>query len=251
MSAGFGMLDADRRRSAWKRLWVLLGALAPVAAFAAGAPTLDGTWKLERPQTLLMPQDGGPIPFTKDGRARYETNKAAAAKGDYEFDSSFTRCSSPGLPRLMLTPDRFRIFQRPTIVTFMFEWNRLLRQIEMPGNLTALRRAMGGGDVIELGTMKGVTRGHWDGNTLVAESTGFMDSKLLDGLISGSDQLKLTEHIRLRDPDTLEDRITISDPDTFTRSWDAVLTYKRLPDETFPEDVCLDRRNAGQPPLPH
>jgi hypothetical protein len=244
------MLNDDCKRSASKWLWAL-AVLAPLAAFAADAPTLDGTWKLARPQTLLIPQDGGPIPFTKDGRGRYETNKTAAAKGDYEFDSSFTRCSSPGLPRLMLTPDRFRIFQRPTIVTFMFEWNRLLRQISMPGSMTGPRHAMGGDLVVEVGTMKGVTRGNWDGNTLVAESTGFMDGKLLDGLVSGSDQLKLTEHIRLRDPDTLEDRITISDPDTFTRSWDAVLTYKRQPDETFPEDVCLDRRNAGKPTLPH
>lgn len=246
------MLNEDCKRLArkWLRVWALT-ALAPMAAFAAGAPTLDGTWKLARPQTLLMPQDGGPIPFTEAGRARYETNKAAAAEGDYQFDPSFTRCSSPGLPRLMLTPDRFRIFQRPTIVTFLFEWNRLLRQIDMPGSLTGLRHSMGGGDVIEVGTMKGVTRGHWDGNTLVSESTGFMDGKLLDGLVSGSDQLKLTEHIRLRNRDTLEDRITISDPDTFTRSWDAVLTYKRQPDETFPEDICLDRRNAGKPTLPH
>jgi hypothetical protein len=245
-------MNADCKRSLWQRLriWSVV-ALAPMTAFAAGAPILDGTWRLERPQTLLTPQDGGAIPFTKDGRARYESNKAAAAKGDYEFDTSFTRCSSPGLPRLMLTPARFRIFQRPTMVTFMFEWNRLLRQIDMPGSLVGLRRAMGGGPVVEVGTMKGVTRGRWDGNTLIAESTGFMDGKLLDGLISGSDQLKLTERIRLRDQDTLEDRITISDSDTFTRNWDVVLTYKRQPDETFPEDVCLDRRDAGKPTLPH
>ncbi len=246
-------MNEDYKRTAWQclRLWAL-AALAPLAAFAAGgAPTLDGTWKLAHPQTLLMPQDGSPIPFTEDGRARYEANKAAAAKGDYEFDPAVTRCSSPGLPRLMLTPDRFRIFQRPTIVTFMFEWNRLLRQIDMPGSLTSLRHTIAGVDVAEIGTMKGVTRGHWDGNTLVAESSGFMDSKLLDGLISASDQLKLTEHIRLRDRDTLEDLITLTDPDTFSRSWEVVLTYKRQPDDTFPEDICLDRRNAGKSTLPH
>jgi len=85
----------------------------------------------------------------------------------------------------------------------------------------------------------------------VAESSGFSDAKLLDNLLPSGDQLKLTERIRLRDQNTLEDRITITDPDNFTRSWDTVLTYKRQPEATFPEDVCLDRRDAGSPPLPH
>jgi hypothetical protein len=165
-------------------------------------------WDLEarEPADPVDPVDGSAIPFTPDARTRYEANKAAAAKGDNEFDPSFTRCSSPGPPRLMFTPARFRIFQRPTIVTFMFEWNRLLRQIALPGNLAGLRHEMFGADLAAIGTMKGSTQGHWDGGTLVAESSGFMDGKLIDGMIPGSDQLKLTEHIRLRDRDTLEDR---------------------------------------------
>jgi hypothetical protein len=242
-------------RGRGRPVWAWLGMLAfaglvPLRIFAAEPPRLDGTWKLEHPQTLLTPADGGAIPFTDSGRKQYEADKASAAKGDYSFDSTMTRCSSPGLPRLMLTPDRFRIFQRPTIVTFMFEWNRLLRQIDMPGSLTKLRHASALSGRFEIGTMKGVTHGHWEGDTLVAESSHFMDGKLLDNLVQGSDQLELTEHIRLRDKDTLEDRITVTDPDTFTRSWDAMLTYKRQPNDTFPEDVCLERRDAGKPPLP-
>ena len=220
--------------------------------FAADAPNLEGTWKLEHPQTLLVPADGGSMPFTEEGRKKYEANKSAAAKGDYSFDATMSRCSSPGLPRMMLTPDRFRIFQRPTVVAFMFEWNRLLRQVDMPGSLTHLRRQfVGGAPGAAVGTMKGVTHGHWEGNTLVAESSEFSDAKLLDNLLPSGDQLKLTERIRLRDHNTLEDRITITDPDNFTRSWDTALTYKRQPEATFPEDVCLDRRDAGSPPLPH
>ena len=41
------------------------------------------------------------------------------------------RCASPGLPRLMLTPKRFRIWQRPGVIEFQFEWNRLTREITL------------------------------------------------------------------------------------------------------------------------
>jgi hypothetical protein len=37
---------------------------------------------------------------------------------------------------------------------------------------------------------------------------------------------------------------------TFTKPWDAVLTYSRLPDEEMKEDVCLERKQAGESPWP-
>jgi hypothetical protein len=61
--------------------------------------------------------------------------------------------------------------------------------------------------------------------------------------------LKVVERLTLKDADTLEDRITIEDPEYFTKAWSTVLTYKRQPDAIFPEDVCLDRV-FGKPPLP-
>jgi len=54
----------------------------------------------------------------------------------------------------------------------------------------------------------------------------------------------------LKDKNTLEHRITISDPTTFTKPWDVVLTYRRQPDEAMAEDVCLERKHAGEPPWP-
>lgn len=106
--------------------------------------------------------------------------------------------------------------------------------------------------LLEIVRIDGVTYGTWEGNTLVARSYGLLDKTLLDDRIPHSEQFELVERIRLRDRNTLEDRISITDPETFTRPWDAILSYKRQPDDAFPfpEDVCLDRKNAGQPPLP-
>lgn len=218
----------------------LAGAALSLPASAQQA-SLEGTWKLVPAQTALVPIDGGKVPFTKEGLADYDANRKAAAKRDLSFDQAASICSSPGLPRLMLTSDRFRILQRDTVVTMMFEWNRLFRQIEMR-DVPAKRP--------EVDSMNGVSFGHWEGDTLVVKSLGFFPGKLLDNFVSATDTLELVERIRLKDRDTLEDRITITDPASFTQPWDTVLTYKRQPDAPFPEDLCLDRKKAGRTTWP-
>jgi hypothetical protein len=201
-----------------------------------------------------MPVDAAEVPFTAEGRAAYERNKAAAEKGDYSFDPTETRCSSPGIPRLMLTPNLINVYQRPHVVAMIFEWNRLFREIitdDAPRLKNPMQEGMatGGGDV---GTNKGTTTGHWEGNTLVARTTKFSEQKLLDAFIPNSEDLQITERIRLKNTHTLEDQITIEDPQFFTRPWSAVLTYARQPASLYPfhEDVCLDRKKAGELPLP-
>lgn len=228
--------------------------LVVLRAQAADPPGFEGVWKLVPSHAVLAPE--GQIPFNDQGRKLYQDNKAAALKGDYTFDKTKSRCSSPGLPRLMLTPMLMKIYQRPQMVAMLFEWNRLLRQIDLRQGAQKLKNPLqegigtGGGDV---GTMRGIATGQWEKDVLVVRSTKFSDQKLLDDFIPSSTDLELTEYIRLKDRNTLEDRITIRDPQYFTQPWDAVLTYARQPDDLFPfrEDVCLDRKNAGEPPLPN
>jgi hypothetical protein len=230
------------------------------AATSHAGPNLEGTWLSGKSQTLLVPADGSPVPFTDAGRKLYEQNRASARRGDFSFDLTLQRCSSPGIPRLMFSPRRFKLFVRPGKVLFLFEWNHLIRQIDMRDDGTiANSSALGhtGNMAFDLygledtvGAQTGHARGHWQGGTLVAQTDHFVDGKMFDGLIQTSDQLKLTERIRLRDANTLEYRVTISDPATFTRPWDAVLAYKRQPDAPLAEDLCLERRRKGESPWP-
>jgi len=141
----------------------------------------------------------------------------------------------------MLTPERFHIWQRPDFITFQFEWNRLFFEVDLTGRKP-------GPPLV--GVNIGVSKGRWQGDALVVETDNFTDQTLIDSLVPHSDEMKLTQTFRLLDPNTLEDRITIDDPQTFTRPWQAAVKYTRQPDEPFPEDVCIDRRNAGQLPLP-
>ena len=224
---------------------IVLGFAISVGAQAA-VPNLEGVWKLAPPTKILKPVSG-PVPFTAQGRKQYEENKRLQAKGDYDdYDITQSRCSSAGTPRLMLMPGRFKIWQRFGVLTFDFEWNRALRQIDasgMPPKEDYLGMAL-------VPTMTGTSKGHWEGDTLIAETNNISDRTLLDDLVPHTLDLKVTEHLRLVDSDTLEDRVTIEDRSYFERPWDSVLTYKRQPDTLFPEDVCLDRHDAHQPVFP-
>lgn len=231
--------------------------LAVMCGVAGANPNFEGTWKLSKPQTLLTPANGEPVPFTEAGRKIYEQNKAAAAKDDYSFDETLERCGSPGMPRVMLSPKRFKILDIPGKVAFIFEWNRLSRQIDtrdaatienskpLPGSPEGFPSRFAEQKIV--GSQMGHSQGHWEAaQVLVVEASHFADYKLLDGLIQTSHELTLSERFRLKGKNILEHRITIRDPVTFTRPWEAVLTYERQTDADFAEDVCMDRQKQGE-----
>ena len=181
-----------------------LAASLPGAAWAADPANLEGTWKIVAPQATFKPE-GGSIPFTKDGAARYRRNEELRAKGRYEdFDWASARCATPGTPRLMLTPERFRIWQRPGMVLMQFEWNRQLRQVDMGTLIPQTRLLPGPTGVAEdlTGRSTPVAQGHWEGKTLVAVSSGFNDSSLVDALVPHGWNLKVTEWLGLKDANT-------------------------------------------------
>jgi hypothetical protein len=223
-------------------------ALLPARAPAAEPVNLEGTWKISAPQSAFKPE-GGSIPFTDLARKRYAENKRNLAHSAYEeYDYATARCASPGLTRLMLTPQRFRIWQRPGWVGFQFEWNRLARQVDMGSLLQPQRRvaanSLFGQDEAIVGRAVPISKGHWDADTLVVETAGYPDNTLIDNLVPHGYDLKTVERIGLKGANELEDRITIEDPKYFTRPWQTVVTYKRQPDDPFPENVCLDTRTA-------
>lgn len=237
------------------RLWRRCAAAFCLAVFAASAQAGDGAnlagiWKNAAPRSSISP-DGGVIPFTAAGKKQYAENKRLKTRKQYDdYDYTTSRCSLPGMPRVMLTADRFEILQQPDLILIAFEWNRARRFIALPQ--LAPQKALfdfGGSTEDLVGTMMGTSTGRWEGDTLVVTTGKFSDRSLIDELVPHGYGLKVTERLRLKDPDTLEDRMTIEDAEYFTRSWGAVLTYKRQPNAVIPEQVCLDSLQ-GSPPLP-
>jgi hypothetical protein len=219
----------------------LLALLAMSGVRAADPVGISGTWKIVGAIKELRATDGNAPPLTPAATLVYKSNRAKWQAGDLSFDPT-ARCVSAGMPRSLTLPYPFKIYQNATQVFFLFEWNHWYRNVR----ITDKERE------IPYPLSMGVASGQWSGDTLVITSVGLRsDNTLLDssGLPHG-ERLHLTERMRLVGRDILQDRISIDDPETFTRTWDTVLTFTRQPADTeIREDVCLDRTDAKQPAI--
>ena len=80
----------------------------------------------------------------------------------------------------------------------------------------------------------GDSTGHWDGNTLVVDTTNFTNKTSFRG---SDENLHVIERFTRIDPDTIVYRFTIDDPTAFTRTWTAELTMARTPGPIY-EYAC-------------
>ena len=86
----------------------------------------------------------------------------------------------------------------------------------------------------------GDSRGHWEDNTLVVETTNFSDKTRFRG---ADDSLKLIERFTRTGPDMITYEFTVSDPTAFTRPWSAQIPMKRT-DEPIFEYACHEGNYA-------
>jgi hypothetical protein len=89
----------------------------------------------------------------------------------------------------------------------------------------------------------GESRGHWDGDTLVIETTNFKQER---GWRGATGNMKLIERLTRVDPNTLEYKYTVIDPDTWTSPWTASIPL-RLAEEPMYEYAC----HEGNYAMPH
>ena len=89
----------------------------------------------------------------------------------------------------------------------------------------------------------GDSRGHWEGDTLVIETTTFNDQRQWRGPPSlglgaaTSQNMKVVERLTRVDADTLEYRFTVIDPETWASSWTASVPMRRT-DQLMYEFAC-------------
>jgi hypothetical protein len=83
----------------------------------------------------------------------------------------------------------------------------------------------------------GDSRGHWEGNTLVVETTNFNDRTQINNA-TVSDATRVIERFKRTDANTLEYRVTIEDPKTWTKPWTVQFPLKRDPEYRLYEYAC-------------
>jgi hypothetical protein len=87
--------------------------------------------------------------------------------------------------------------------------------------------------------------GHWDGDTLVVETTGFRDDVWLD--VEGSPLTntgKMTERFRRVNYGNLEIEITVADPKAYTKPWTVTVKQKVMLNTDLIEFICNENEKS-------
>ena len=208
----------------------------------------------QRQTNLIMDPPNGLLPplTAQAKRVAYEYGSDWALPGeDINFQSqddfdSWDRCITRGMPSMMM-PYRynggFRIHQAPGVVILETEMIHEARVVKMDGR---------GPLDPNIKQRLGDSRGHWEGTTLVIETTNYADglpinNPLMNLAVQGSppgnrfwqsDQLKTTERIVRLNDDTWLYEITTEDPLVLTAPFTVRYPMRNDPDYIWPEYAC-------------
>jgi hypothetical protein len=219
------------RRGAWALL--CLAGVATAIASQAAAPDISGTWL---PVDSLSTAWPDPLPLTDAGRQRH-----GAFDPDRNEPAGF--CMPLGTPRNTLAGvSPLEVLQKADRVYFIFQPNLL--------NAETRRVLIGAptpaADPDRLPTWMGISRGRWDGQTLVVETTEMEPQSILnaDGLSQGG-KLHMTERWHVEQHPTrgklLVDEILLEDADTFRSPVRLRRVFAWAPDAQLTEGQCSER----------
>ena len=203
-----------------------------------------------RTSLIVDPPDGRIPPITADAQKRRADRAAAARLRAPEVSvrtlaSTYTRCitgNAAGGPLVRGgNPDPVNTTGSEAGVTAEIE----IRQ--SPGYATITTQSGSDVRIIPLDgrpfppanvrAWLGVSRGHWQGNTLVVETTNFNDKTPAANFQGSTENLKMTERFTLVNPTTIKYEYTLEDPKTWTRPWSAEAFMPKIPPGLF-EFAC-------------
>jgi hypothetical protein len=125
-----------------------------------------------------------------------------------------------------------KIVQTRDEVIMIFEYDHFVRQIRTDRKEHSKKFDL---------TWMGDSIGRWEGDTLVVDTVGLNDKTWLDQVgHPHSSSLHVIERLRRIDHNTLEDVITVDDPNDYTKQWTGTQTFVLKPGWDLSEYVCED-----------
>ena len=186
--------------------------------------TYNAFWRdpgiaLTRPSLIVDPPDGRVPALTPAGQqrvaARADARRARGSGRPWEDFSAWTRCITRGVIKTgSFYSSTHQIFQAPGYVVIVQELIHEARIVPLdgrPGLSPVIRQWMG------------ESRGRWDDDTLVVETTNFTDRNPLRG---SGDTMRLVERFTRVGPDAIDYEFTVSDPSIFVRPWTVSMPMK-------------------------
>ena len=199
-------------------------------------------------QTSLVvdPRDGL-LPYSPEARKAEMRAQARYGVGPYESyldPDTGERCLTDGVTAMMWqgpNGGHNMIVQSPGYVTILHEEYRDRRIIPTDGRSHGTIRQWFGDTV-----------GRWEGDTLVVETTNFLDRTNYEWAniwTRASETLTIVERFTRVAADTIEYRVTVDDPATFARPWTASVPITRLPEGTRIYEYACHEGNHAMPNL--
>jgi hypothetical protein len=203
----------------------------------------DQTWLSDRifdnRTSLIIDPADGRIPPLAPGAAERARALAAAQQGrgpaDRAQDLSLgTRCVSAGTPNIRAGyQSYFEITQGPNVMALRTEMIHDARIFQIGGGPHVSRA---------ISQYHGDSRAHWDGDTLVVDTTNYVANATRVGAAT-TDTLRTTERFKRVAEDTIEYSITIDDSKVWSRPWTLMIPLKKTGELLF-EFACHEGNYA-------
>jgi hypothetical protein len=180
------------------------------------------------------------LPEAEARNAERQRLRRAHGPADSPEDRSlYDRCITRGIPGSMMPAiygNSYAIYQGPGYVAIRYEMVNETRIVPL-----------GAGNNIPHVSAKireylGDARGHFDGSTLVIETTNFTDKTAYRG---SSENLKLVERFKPLGPNTVEWSVAFEDPHTWSKPWTFAMNLTKVPDEQGPFEYACNEGNYG------
>jgi hypothetical protein len=195
----------------------------------SGLARFDGQ---KRTSMVVDPPDGHIPPVLPEAGNR--ARRRDIIPGDYHSLSNDTRCLVGNTPAVPMTPalynNNYEIVQSADSIVLVLEMIHDARIIHMNTKHVPSDVRQWFGDSI----------GHWEGDTLVVETTNFTDKTRYRG---SSMDLKVTERFRMINDRTIEYRATMDDPSTWAKPWSIELPFNSVPGPLY-EYACHEGNYA-------
>jgi hypothetical protein len=219
----------------------------PESEFSAEDPSAINASRhwLERPDVparatsmIVDPPDGRIPALTPEGQERQAARRAQRNRGlpsSYKDFTNYDRCLTRGLTGSILPViygNGTQVLQAPGFVVIRNEMIHEARVIPLDDSPRP-------GAAVKL--WLGVSRGRFEGDTLVIETTNFTDRTGIGGNGNGavhSDALRLIERLTRVDEDTLRYELTVDDPATYTKPWTVRFDLDEKPGYEIYEYAC-------------
>jgi hypothetical protein len=209
---------------------------APSPRTASGLLDLSGIWQTDIKYNANLAADlkADEVVMLPWGQSLLRERQENFSKDDPEG-----YCLPPGVPRVNGVPFPQKIIQTPAAIVILYETRTTFRQIFLDSH-TLVKDPQP--------TWMGYSKGRWDGDTLVVETSGFNGRTWLDDIgHPHSDQLKVTERFRRPAFGQLVVDITIDDPKAYAKPWTVRQAFQLIADGELIEYVC----NENNLDIPH